>query len=394
MGLFKGQLYNDTPANHLFCCNHPAFLYAGLASFNMNLIYQIVMTPSLHPTIKEGFLKHTGKTITIPTISPNAFAGMDSAEKLAQLTLRTMPFFVEMLEAVNLTFRTSSPDWNDPVNFQYRKYNFGTKKFSNATMRLNSALALIAWYEGLYLPDPETYKEENAALYKKNIEEIYGIQLCTRGFLEINNDPDVVPLGRELTESEKIYLRLYFIDKNDLDSSRIVVPKGEPQYTALPKRPTGKAYSLNSTNSLDTGAYADVADDRKGVADPKEMVSARLRTSYNSALKCHDIQNQIIAILLEDLSPAAIAVPNLDNLDNIPQNQFYATDGEKYLGAFTTAEAMPVGLENGNPYMFGPNLLVCDDTTVEKIRVVNRSPRSFTKNQRVLCHFIGNEWIK
>ena len=93
MGLFKGQLYNDTPANHLFCCNHPAFLYAGLASFNMNLIYQIVMTPSLHPTIKEGFLKHTGQRINIPTISPNEFGDLTSAEKLAKITVATFPFF-------------------------------------------------------------------------------------------------------------------------------------------------------------------------------------------------------------------------------------------------------------------------------------------------------------
>ena len=42
MGLFKGQFYNTTPANHVFVCNHPALLYAGLASFNMNLIEQFV----------------------------------------------------------------------------------------------------------------------------------------------------------------------------------------------------------------------------------------------------------------------------------------------------------------------------------------------------------------
>jgi hypothetical protein len=80
--------------------------------------------------------------------------------------------------------------------------------------------------------------------------------------------------------------------------------------------------------------------------------------------------------------------------DQSKSEEFYKRTSEYYTGSFKTGLAVPVSAQNGNPYMFGPNIIVdYNEKRVEKIMVVNRSDKSFTAGTLVLCTLIGAEWI-
>ena len=72
MSLFRGQYYDMTPANHVFICNHPAMLYAGLSSFNLNTVGQFIQNPVLQRNIVNGF-RRFGVPIKTPFEDPNGY---------------------------------------------------------------------------------------------------------------------------------------------------------------------------------------------------------------------------------------------------------------------------------------------------------------------------------
>ena len=77
-------------------------------------------------------------------------------------------------------------------------------------------------------------------------------------------------------------------------------------------------------------------------------------------------------------SPAAktpridVSVESADDLE--PAETIDPKNTASYFGQFTKAFGMPLSLANGNPNLLGPNFVKCgDDTTVEKIMVINLS---------------------
>ena len=232
------------------------------------------------------------------------------------------------------------------------------------------------------------------------MQTIDGIKLCKKGYLELERPPKVTTVsgGKQIVEwgeggLDTVYFRCYVGSKNEFSSVRTIIDKHPPTFVATPRRPTGGGYDMNQSNGSDTGTFVDLEDsDQAG--EGAEVAGTLGRISYNSALGCFDIQNQITAVLLEDCDPASIPTPDVDNVDNLTSTQMYDANNPSYQGDFTTCEAMPLSVEKGNPFVYGPNFIKCSDgTTVEKIIATNRSPKEFKKGQRVICHYIDNEWI-
>lgn len=185
---------------------------------------------------------------------------------------------------------------------------------------------------------------------------------------------------------------------SDHGKSRTVAQKDSPLIAGVPTRSTGSAYGHRGTQDAPVGVYQ--KPDAGGVDNPKNTIAAPLDIKYNSSTgKWESGTTQMLARLLTDVDPASFNDFYLekDTVDNVSSSDFYNVDSANYLGQFTTGMAMPLSVENGNPFTFGPNLIGCSNpngtTKVEKIMVVNRAPRAFKKGDVVMCSHLGNEWI-
>lgn len=364
MSIFRGQYYDLTPANHVFVSNHPAMLYAGLSSFNLNTVGQFIQNPLLQQNIVRGFNRFN-VPIQTPFEDPNGYN-----------------LLLNIINTLELGDGNASFDYEGYID----------KKFTKQNILFSALIDKILWYEDDYLPDPEGYEESNPGGFKANIKVIDGIKLCKQGFLELQRPPK--PDG-EWGEGgmDTIYFRCYIGSKGEFDSVRTIIDKHPPTFVAAPRRATGASYDMDQTDGSNTGEYVDRPSSDE-MPDSAHVAAPLGRISYNAALGCHDIQNQITAVLLEDCDPASIPTPDVDNIDDETSTSFYDGESPKYQGDFTTCEAMPLSVEKGNPYIYGPNFIKCSDgTSVEKIIATNRSPKEFFKGQRVICHYIDNEWI-
>ena len=377
MGLFRGMFYNNDPQNHVFVTNHPAMSYAGLRTFNLNLIKQFSQEPRLQNVVANAF-RRTGRSIDKNLVLTGIDKESVFLERIADLLGMTLDI---------------DPSFGDSFKFGCSAYDIEARSYDpNATFSTNEVIEMIKWYEETWLPsgqdkdDDDVYNEE----YYRKINSIKN-SIEKYAFMERN-----VESFNHITEQgfDKIYLRLYFADKAVLSSSRIVVPKGPPKFTDIPRRPTGKKYSHGKSAKQPIGVSIDLED--SDLNDPEDSVVADMRMSYNPAINKWEVQNQILARLLTDVDPAPIRSVPLDivDVDAIPAEDFSDVGGDKYLGQFSTGLAMPLSSENGNPHTFGPNIIKCSDgSECEKIRVFNRANKTYTKGQLVICHFIGNEWI-
>ena len=380
MGLFRGMFYNNDPQNHVFVTNHPAMAYAGLRSFNLNLIRQFSQEPRLRNVVANAF-RRTGRSIDKNLV----LTGIDKES-----------VFLERIADLLGMSLSIDPVFGDSFKFGCSAYDIEARSYDpKATFSTNEIIEMLKWYEETWLPSSQD--KDDTQLFNASAKEYYRKinsiknSIEKYAFMERN-----VESFNHITEQgfDKIYLRLYFADKAVLSSSRIVVPKGPPRFTDIPRRPTGKKYSHGKSAKQPIGVSIDQEDSE--LNDPEDSVVADMRMSYNPAINKWEVQNQILARLLTDVDPAPIRSIPLDaeDVDAIPAEDFSQVGGERYLGQFSTGLAMPLSSENGNPHTFGPNLIKCDDgTECEKIRVFNRANKTYTKGQLVICHFIGNEWI-
>jgi len=372
MGLFKGQFFNNTQQNHIFVCNHPAMTYAGLSSFNLNTARSFIGNKVLTNNIYKSFSR-----LGMPL-------GNEIPTSIAGLPLDYGEIFLKLVRELLKLSENDSKSWSSDI------FTKGGSAFSQREYSDFSIINLIEWYEEKWMAYDQD--KDHSGFVKKNYDEINEIKNSKNGYVEVKRKADQTISAEK--GFEEIYLRLYFADKNHLNSSRVVLTKGSPTFVDIPRRPTGKSYSHHETSQKGAGVYVDeeIGDLKKG----SDAVAAPLRTSYNSALGMWEVQNQILARLLTDVEPAILTSVDMDpdNIDDIPAEDFYDKGNSKWLGNFTTGLALPLSSENGNPYMFGPNLVQCGDgTKAEKIRVFNRAPRSYTRGTLVICHLMGNEWI-
>lgn len=375
MGLFRGMFYNNDPQNHVFVTNHPAMAYAGLRSFNLNLIRQFSQETRLQNVVANAFGR-----LGIRIDRGLELVGLDEESVFLERVMELLGMRVDVLGGA---FMCTAYD------IEARSYNPRT------AFDVNEIVEMLKWYEETWLTSSQD--KDDTQLFDASAKEYYRKINSIKNSIEkyavaeryVTSDDHITEQG-----FENIYLRLYFADKAVLSSSRVVVPKGPPRFTDVPRRPTGKKYSHGKSAKQPIGVSIDQEDSE--LNDPEDSVVADMRMSYNSAINKWEVQNQILARLLTDVDPAPIRSIPLDaeDVDSIPAEDFSQVGGERYLGQFSTGLAMPLSSENGNPHTFGPNLIKCDDgTECEKIRVFNRANKTYTKGQLVICHFIGNEWI-
>lgn len=190
-------------------------------------------------------------------------------------------------------------------------------------------------------------------------------------------------------------IMLYLMYSRDNQSSRTVSFQGSPLISAFPTTAEGLVNGYGTTNALPIGVYGGPL--AGGESNPKNTVTGKLRTVYDPTTgEFESGTQQILVRLVDDVEAASISqISGQDLLLSTPDQFYDGPESDLYTSDFKKGRAVPISMENGNPYMVGPNFQGDCKTPTNKsvIIVVNRSAQSFKSGQLVLCSKINGEWL-
>lgn len=191
-----------------------------------------------------------------------------------------------------------------------------------------------------------------------------------------------------LTCEAKSLVRLYFQSGGKASTERSVATAAGGMIAGVPSRATGASYAYTPTQEAGIGVYA--SPSAGGADNPDNTIAAPMRMTYDPATnRWESGTQQMLFRLLTDID--GVAIPDLPNdVDATDLSEFY--DGP-LSSTFNIGSGMPVSIENGNPHLFGPNSNGCGPSPKEKVVMVNRTPRSYSKGEIVIGSLINGEWI-
>lgn len=354
MSIFSGNLNDTSRLHYIFTTDNSEFEYIGLAQFTLQSLYSYCKAN--HVEIEKTNINSTLKSTLV------------SAKD------KTQDIFLK--------------DFNSLIkDIYYYKFDLSTKKYAQETITVDRMNELITKFETL--KTRENYNDRDT------LKSVRDIQNSAYKYLQI-----------ELTIEENlgglnfpVILKLFFKDNTDIfTGERVLAQKASNLVTGVPRRSTGAKYGARSTNDAtgkqnNIGQYS--APSEGGDTNTANMVSGPLKMSFNKSIGAWESgTQQILAKLLTDIDKPSIKNVSISITDSADNKDFYDTDSEYYMGGFTTGLAMPLSVEDGNPHLFGPNCITCGgEQKIEKIRVVNRAPRSFKSGTIVMCSQIDGEWI-
>lgn len=229
------------------------------------------------------------------------------------------------------------------------------------------------WQKGFITDETEKYK----------LNYVWSnIQNSLSGCITFNVDYTV------LTCEAKSLVRLYFQSGGKASTERSVATAAGGMIAGVPSRATGASYAYTPTQEAGIGVYA--GPSAGGADNADNTVAAPMRMTYDPATnRWESGTQQMLFRLLTDID--GVPVPDLPNdVDATELSEFY--DGP-LSSTFNIGSGMPVSIENGNPHLFGPNSNGCGPSPKEKVVMVNRTPRSYSKGEIVIGSLINGEWI-
>lgn len=256
--------------------------------------------------------------------------------------------------------------------------------------------------------DTKTYAERindlNVSDKEKKIRKIQNSEFGSL-WQEYTKQETVGPSAESKTVT---YLnKLYFHKKHVERKERVPAFKGGTLIADHPRRKSGAKYAHKHTlgakryaienGKTSTGIY--VGDINLTEFDYASMVAAPLKLYYNQNQAMWETNSIFLVSLLEDIDAADNLAPALDkdNLDYEP-SEFYGKEPPAKLWDYKTGLAIPLSVQDNNPRSFGPNIIQKwnsgkskYDSTVEKVRVVNRTGQIFRSGEVALCINVDGE---
>lgn len=356
--MFKGSFNSQIQENHVFLSDDPVMEAIGLASFT-NKSFRDIISNNLD-----------GIKLVYPALGN----------------------FLDNISNDGLLI-----DLVDPNPGTYRKFNTTSQAYETEEISVSEVKDLIEYHE-LKSKTPNSTIDEIKDEDKDN--KIIGIQNSLTNSILFKLPKSAFGINDD--SNPDIRFNLYFTKSNQSNNKRIMAQKGPPMIVGVPRRSTGGTYGFRATKSTqqsdegnNIGAYEIASND--GIEDMQNTVGAPLKLTYNQNTKLWESgTTQILAKLTEDVAAAEIKNVQIgpSDIDSITGSEsFYVADSQYYMGGHVTTLAIPLSLENGNPNLFGPNILKCKNGKCETIRAVNRAPRSFSAGSVVLLSNIDGEWI-
>lgn len=279
-------------------------------------------------------------------------------------------------------------DLDNSITIAYVPFNKSTRKYDTTYyVSLSRMYELIDYHE--------KNQQGRANVSATNNRQIKEIQNSLSGCIRIDFSLSSIVPG----QSGSALIDLYFQSKTRRSASRVMTNVGPPMYTGVGRTPAGTEYAGSATRSHQSSSFENMGSyippGEGGYKDFNNCITAPLKLHYNSTEKVFEAGNaQMLGKLLTPLAAADVndVVPPSDG--SVGRNSdFYDPDGRYYTGSFSTGLAMPLAIENGNPHMFGPNIVECQRKTFERVRVVNRSPKEYKAGVTVMLTNINGEWI-
>lgn len=358
MSVFKGSFNSQIQENHVFLSDDPILEAVGLASFTLK-----------------------------------SFGGI-IANNLDGIKL-VYPSLASFLD--NVSNDGSLLDLVDPGEGTYRQFNITSKAYESKEISISDVKDLIEYHEKFIKTPTKQQDSIRDADKERTIIEIQN-SLTKSILFKLPKSA----FGITDTTNPNIRFNLYFTKANQSSNKRIMAQKGPPMIVGVPRTAAGSTYGFRATRNTqradegnNTGQYEAASND--GIEDMQNTVGAPLKMIYNQNTAMWESgTTQILAKLTEDVAAAEIKNVQIgpSDIDSITgSDPFYNPDNQYYMGGHVTTLAIPLSLENGNPNLFGPNLLKCKNGKCETVRAVNRAPRSFSAGSVVLLSNIDGEWI-
>ena len=276
-----------------------------------------------------------------------------------------------------------------PVVYKYKKFNKATSTYSNVTIAFSTIISLIKYHE--------KEKEDGTSTPETNRKIIRDIQNSLHGgIVALDND-------------DKVIVKIIFKPGNK-SYGRVPAKTSLPIIADVPRTPAGTPFSPGKSSDYQQ-KLVDGEDENIGVyikpnteantPEKDDIVAGKLALTYDDATGTWSVQNQMMAIALDDIPAANVSLApealSIANGSVTPRDALQGSQAENplknYVG-FTTGRAMPVYPHKGNPHFYGPKFFKCDDVaTTEVVRVVNRFPKGIAKGTLLMLHKINGEWI-
>ena len=375
---FKGNFLTCIPANHSVTFTEPYMVSKGIGSWNIHTFASATNDDENKKEIERTLTEYrTGKPYW------EAFDDSDNLFGLAENICTKMEYEYDAWRVVH---------WSE-----------SNGKNVSKTYTKSELYSYIKYYE------------EGAtgnASYDREIDRIKSSVGSCVVFGFGPEEPE--KKGDEYVKPWKYYAKLFINDINtdtvpNASDERVLIPKHNNMVAMTPRKSTGREISYKP--SQDTHLTVNKTDGEfevgvnyptlKTVSDNnKDMIAAGVDYYYdNNTGMYHSGTVQILAILLEDLPSASITAPDIDNsslksTDVANSRAWYNKSGQYYSGNHSTAIAMPISMENGNPNTYGPDITLCEGAReIDKVRAVNRSNNKFDQGQTVMLNKINGEWI-
>jgi hypothetical protein len=356
MAFFQGTVNDTSRKHHLFTTIDANFEAVGLQQFTLNSLYRYAKDN--HEEIKDVKLSSSVKDFLLSAAS----------------TKTQTEFVNSFLGLISETY--------------YYKFDLPTIKYTKQDLSKQQMLDLINNFE--ILKTRENFNDRDTLSAVREIQNsaynYLTIKLTTGSTVGTNFIPTI--------------LNLYFNDDIDkFSGKRELAQKTSNLYIGVPKTATGLEWGFNNTVGAEgqensVGVYA--APSEGGVDNPTNPIAAEVdfRLDHNTG-KWQAGTHQILAKLITNIEKPSIKNVVVQPTDTATDKNFYDIASDYYMGGFTTGMAMPLSVEKGNPHLFGPNCIRCTggEQRIEKIRVINRAPRTFKAGATVLCSQINGEWI-
>lgn len=176
-------------------------------------------------------------------------------------------------------------------------------------------------------------------------------------------------------------VQLYFQSRGD--GSQRGIAFQPPIIAGVGRTATGQEHAFNISESFPIGSLS--RPDVGGATNPNNTIAGPMRLHFNRGTgEWESGTTQVYCQVLEDLGGiSSVDLPsNVDIVDN---------DTLKL--PFTSGIGMVMSDEKGNPHLCAPVSFGCEISEKEKIILVNRTPRSFVKGEKILASNVNGSWI-
>lgn len=366
MSIFKGHFSSAVQENHQFFCDEKL----ALNTFTNN-------NGATEPNETVKLLK-----VLVLTSFTRSSCGVIFNDSIKYLKNAGLTDTFDRLQP-NQTIINNNKSGGTFISAKYTRFNPATKKYEQNQEMISNWTEidqLITYHENRQF-DSAFPENENLEQQLKDINT--SLEQC------------LIIECKVLNQTTKVHFKLNFFNRNSRSNSREIAAPTSSVWTGVPSTAYDIPYSYSNSTNFQSSSTSNLGSIT--LANPNDKfsqnaVAAPLRMYFDPNSNTYEAGTaQMLARLLTDIAPAPIeSLPEVVLNGGVPESP---QDTIERTAPFTTGEAIPLTIQNGNPHTLGPDYIECGDKKLVKLKVINRSKEAYDKDSVVIISRINNEWI-